>query len=203
MLEKLIVFIEEYSMEITLRHLLPKILGTIEYQMVTFQCKEDLLKNAPQRLRAYASWLPDTWRILILIDRDDDDCYALKNRLENMVQQAGLLSKKATRGAPFQVVTRLAIEELEAWFFGDWQAVTVAYSRVSKNLMQKAGFRNPDAIKGGTWEALERELKRAGYFTNGLEKAKLADTVAARMDIARNQSSSFRAFIDAVQASMV
>ncbi len=203
MLEKLIVFVEEYSMETVLEQLLPKLLGEIEFQIVRFQCKNDLLQHAPDRLKAYAAWLPDTWRILVLVDRDDDDCADLKARLEQMAAAAGLLTKtKAGQGQRFQVVNRIAIEELEAWFFGDWTAVQAAYPRVPATVPQKAGFRDPDAIAGGTWEALERILKKAGYFSTGLRKLECARAVAAHMEPARNSSKSFKKFCSAVTAAM-
>lgn len=204
MLEKLIVFVEEYSMEAALEHLLPKLLGDIEFQIIRFQCKDDLLKNAPARLKGYAAWLPENWRILVLVDRDDDDCLVLKAEMENMAAAAGLLTKTAVRhGQCFQVVNRIAIEELEAWFIGDWLAVQTAYPRVPATLPQKAGFRDPDAIAGGTWEALERVLKKAGYFGAGLRKVELARAVAPQMELSRNQSRSFQAFASAVAAAMV
>lgn len=37
-----------------------------------------LLARLPERLRGYASWLPDTWRIVVIVDRDDADCTTLK-----------------------------------------------------------------------------------------------------------------------------
>lgn len=203
MLEKLIVFVEEYSMEAALEQLLPKRLGDVEYQIIRFQCKDDLLKQAPARLKGYAAWLPEHWRILVLVDRDDDDCGPLKERLERMAADAGLLTKmNAAQGQGFQVVNRIAIEELEAWFFGDWAAVQAAYPRVSAAVPQKAGFRDPDAIAGGTWEAIERVLQRSGYFSSGLRKLELARSVAGHMDIQRNRSRSFQAFIGAVTAAM-
>ena len=204
MLEKLIVLVEEYSMEAALEHLLPKLLGDIEYQIIRFQCKDDLLKKAPERLRGYASWLPANWRILVLVDRDDDDCIVLKAELENMAAAAGLLTKTAAdNGQCFQVVNRIAIEELEAWFFGDWSAVQAAYPRVPATLPQKAGFRDPDAVAGGTWEALERVLKKAGYFSTGLRKVELAGSVAAHMNPPNNTSRSFQKFAGAVTAALV
>lgn len=203
MLEKLIVFVEEYSMEAALEQLLPKLLGDIDFQFIRFQCKDDLLKSAPDRLKGYAAWLPATWRILVLVDRDDDDCNALKARLEQMAAAAGLTTKtKAGHGQRFQVVNRIAIEELEAWFFGDWAAVQAAYPRVPATVPQKAGFRDSDAIAGGTWEALERVLKKAGYFGTGLRKLELARLVAKHMDVQRNRSRSFQAFAEAVAAAM-
>ena len=53
----------------------------------------------------------------------------------------------------FQLVNRLAVEELEAWFFGDVDAMATAYPRVPRTLAQRAPYRDPDRIKGGTWEA--------------------------------------------------
>lgn len=203
MLEKLIVFVEEYSMEAALEQLLPKWLGDVEFQIIRFQCKDDLLKHAPARLKGYAAWLPEHWRILVLVDRDDDDCGQLKVRLERMAADAGLLTKtNAAQGQGFQVVNRIAIEELEAWYFGDWAAVQAAYPRASASVPRKAGFRDPDAIAGGTWEVIERVLKKAGYFSSGLRKLELARSVAGHMDIQRNRSRSFQAFIGAVTAAM-
>jgi hypothetical protein len=94
----------------------------------------------------------------------------------------------------FQVLNRIAVEELEAWFFGDVQAVHRAYERVSPSLAAKAAYRDPDAIKGGTWEALERELQRAGYFKSGLPKIKVARAISANMVPSRNRSRSFQVF---------
>lgn len=203
MLEKLIVFVEEYSMEAALEHILPKLMGGLDFEIFRFQCKDDMLKNLPARMKGYSYWLPETWAILVLMDLDDDNCRDLKTRLENMAANAGLLSKRAAgQGNRFQVVNRIAIEELEAWFFGDWQAVQGAYPRVPSTVPQKAGYRDPDAIAGGAWEAIERILKRAGYFSSGLRKLELAREVARRMEPERNTSRSFHAFSNAVSTSM-
>ncbi|MHB1280511.1 MAG: DUF4276 family protein [Acidithiobacillus ferrooxidans] len=202
MLEKLIVFVEEPSMEATLEHLLPKLMNDVDFEIRRFQCKDDLLKNLPARLRGYSTWLPENWAILVLVDRDDDDCTVLKQTLEGIAARAGLLSKsRAGNGNRFQVANRIAIEELEAWFFGDWAAVQAAYPRVPSTIPQKTGYRDPDGILGGTWEALERILKRASYFKTGLRKMECARTVAQQMEPNRNTSQSFRAFVGAVSAA--
>ena len=65
---------------------------------------------------------------------------------------------------------RLVIEELEACFFGEVEAICAAYPRISPNLAQQAKHRNPDPVEAGTWEALERELKKKGYHPDGLSK---------------------------------
>jgi Domain of unknown function (DUF4276) len=204
MIEKLIIFVEEYSMEKALEYLLPPIIGDVNLQIIRFQCKDDLLKSAPAQLKGYASWLPKNWRIIVLVDRDDDDFHALKSRLEGIARSAGLLTKTSpARSGDFQVVTRIAIEELESWFFGDWTAVQEAYPKVPSTIPQKAGFRDPDAIAGGTWEAMERVLKKAGYFPTGLRKAELSQAVASRMDPSRNRSRSFQTFINGVAAAII
>lgn len=202
MLQKLIVLVEEPSMEVALEQLLPKMLAGAQFEIRRFQCKDDLLKNLPARLRGYRTWLPQGWAILVLVDRDDDDCLALKQRLDKMAAAAGLVSKtSAGHDAPFQVANRIAIEELEAWFFGDWAAVQAAFPRVPATLPSKAGFRDPDAVLGGTWEALERVLKRAGYFKTGLRKVECARLVGHNMNPLKNSSKSFRAFSEAVASA--
>ena len=202
MLDRLIVFVEEPSMEAALAELLPGLLGDTDFEIMRFRCKDDLMKQAPLRLKGYAAWLPENWRILVLVDRDDDDCHELKAQLEAMAASAGLLTRtRCGPGQPFQVVNRIAIEELEAWFFGDWEAVRSAYPKVPGSQTQKAGFRDPDAIKGGTWEAMERVMQGAGYFGGGLRKIELARSVAAHMVAERNRSASFRAFVDAIAAA--
>lgn len=190
--ERVEVLVEEPSMEAALRALLPAILGDIPFDVHPYQGKGDLLARLPSRLRGYAQWLPDAWRIVVVVDRDDDPCDDLKRRLEEFASRAGLGTRTAGEGK-YVVVNRLAIEELEAWFFGDWEAVRMAYPRVPATVPAKAGFRDPDAIAGGTWERLERLLQRAGYFKTGLRKIEVAREVAKYMDPTRNRSRSFRA----------
>jgi hypothetical protein len=55
----------------------------------------------------------------VIIDEDRADCQALKQVLEKEAHDAGLLTRTAAAGQPYQVLNRIAIEELEAWFFGD------------------------------------------------------------------------------------
>jgi hypothetical protein len=195
------VIVEEPSMEAALRVLLPQVLQDVSFAIYQHQCKDELLVRLPERLRGYAAWLPPAWRIVVLVDRDDDDCTELKARLEQMARQAKLETRTRRGGRPpYAVVNRIVIEELEAWYFGDWEAVRTAYPRVDAAIPSQAKYRNPDAIKGGTWETLERVLKAAGYFKTGLRKVELARTVAEHMDPDRNKSQSFQALRAALRA---
>lgn len=190
------VLVEEPSAEAALRILLPKLLGDVTFEVHSYTCKDALLKRLPERLRGYASWLPDDWRIVVVVDRDDDDCAMLKNRLEAMAAAAGLVTKSKPKCERFAVVNRLAIEELEAWYFGDWEAVRQAYPKVNANVPSQAKYRSPDDISGGTWEAFERVMKAGGYFKTGLRKIEVARSVAQYMVPGRNVSPSFCAFRD-------
>ena len=114
------LLVEEPSMEVFLRELLPRILSAdCDFEIHPFQGKLNLLGN-------------------------------LENRLKR------------------QLVNRVVIEELEAWYFGDWEAVRSAYPRVSPTVPNQSRYRNPDSVQGGTWEAFERILKGHGYFRTGL-----------------------------------
>jgi len=192
-IEHVEVLVEEPSMEAAMRMLMPRMLGNASFEVYTHQCKDDLLKNLPARLRGYAKWLPKTWSIVIVIDRDDDDCRDLKRRLDAMAIDAGLPTRSAPCSERYSVVNRLAIEELEAWYFGDWPAVCSAYPRVRNTIPAQAKYRRPDEIVGGTWESFERVLKQAGYFKTGLRKIEAARSVGSHMIPDRNTSPSFQA----------
>ena len=184
------LLVEEPSMEAVLRALLPGVLGPISFEVRTFQGKSDLLQELPHRLRGYAAWIPASWRIVVVIDRDDDSCEALKRELDEIARAAGM-RLRTSAGAPWQIVNRIAIEELEAWFFGDWDAVRAAYPRVPATIPSKEPYRVCDAIRGGTWEAFERVLQQGGYFTGRLRKIEAAREVARHMIPSRNRSPSF------------
>jgi len=197
------LLVEELSMEAALRVLLPQLLGGLTFEIYPYQCKDDLLKRLPDRLRGYSAWLPRDWRIVVVLDRDDDDCVGLKDRLQRVAANAGLRSRSSTRGFDYQLVNRIAIEELEAWYFGDWHAVRAAYPRVPTGIERQAKYRDPDAITGGTWEAFERILQRAGYFAGGLRKIEAARGVAQHWRPDINRSRSFRVFRDVLREMTV
>lgn len=186
-------------MEAFLRALLPRLLpGGRTFEVHAFQGKGDLVGKLEARLRGYAAWLPADWCILVVVDRDDEDCLALKGRLEDAAQRAGLRSKSRAGGLPWQLVNRIAIEELEAWYFGDWSAVRAAYPRLPSTIPNQQRYRDPDAIAGGTWEAFERIMQRHGYFKGGLRKIEAARVLGGAVEASRNRSASFCRFRDAL-----
>lgn len=192
-IEHVEVIVEEPSMEALLRGLLPQLLQEVTFKIYVHQGKPDLLQRLPQRLAGYSSWLPESWRVLVVVDRDDDDCKKLRRELERLAVAAKLGTSRAAKRGRGRVINRIAIEELEAWYFGDWEAVRAAYPRISASLPLRAGFRDPDGIRGGTCEAFERIAQRAGYFENGLRKIEAARCIATHMQPERNTSRSFQA----------
>jgi hypothetical protein len=197
------ILVEEQSAEEALGNIVPMVLGAeADYQIHRYNGKAAMLKRLPNRLRGYSSWIQtNPMRLLVLMDRDDDDCKQLKDRLEQMANQANLATKTNPQQGGFHLVNRVIIEELEAWFFGDLIALRSAYPKVGPYLTAKAQYRDPDNIQGGTWEALERVLQNAGYYPSGLPKIEVARKISAHMVPARNTSQSFACFIDGLHAA--
>jgi hypothetical protein len=193
--------LEEPSAEAFLADFMPKIVpAETSCSFIRFQGKTDLLANLENRLKGYRDWLPKHWRIVVLIDEDRQDCVKLKAELDSAAAAAGLKTKsKAEKGA-FVVLNRIAVEEIEAWFLGDVEGLRTAYPGVPASLGSRENFRDPDAVAGGTWEALERVLQKAGYFPGGLGKIELARTMAQHLNSGRNQSRSFRCFVEGIDA---
>ena len=77
--------VEEESCAEALKHLVPKIVGDgAGFKIHAFQGKQDLLASLSTRLKGYSSWLPVDWRVVVLVDRDNDDCKALKEQLDEI-----------------------------------------------------------------------------------------------------------------------
>ena len=197
--------VEEESAEAALQNLVPKIVGPgISFAFHVHQGKRDLLSKLPGRLRGYRRWLLEDWRIVTLVDEDRQDCKELKTELERFASVAGMRTQsQVPPGSEFQVLNRLAIEELEARFFGDIDALVAAFPKIPKALGKRSRFRNPDAIKGGTWEALEQVMKEAGYYPSGLPKIEVARKVSEQMVPDRNRSRSFQIFREGLKRMMV
>ena len=198
------ILVEEPSAEAALENLLPRICGdqAVNWSIYPFQGKHQLLARLADRLRGYARRVKnEDIRVVVLIDKDQQECHDLKQRLELCAKRAGLSTKSAPEwNGNFAVLNRIAIEELEAWFFGDLGAVRSAYPRVPANLGGKKKFRDPDRISGGTAEALFRVLKRASYFGDYLPKIEVARAISQHMDPAINRSRSFQNFVQGIES---
>lgn len=186
------ILVEEYSAELVLRTLVPKVVGPdVSFAVRRFQGKPDLLKRLPGVLRGYAariSW--EALRVVVLIDRDAEDCRKLKSALVRMSAEAGLRADA--------ILHRIVVDELESWFLGDVPALCAAYGRLPKDLGKQARYRDPDDT-GKASRALEDLLRSKGYHRNGLAKTVAAEAIAPHMDVENNRSQSFQVFRDGLR----
>ncbi|MFD2785086.1 DUF4276 family protein [Hymenobacter rubripertinctus] len=189
------ILLEEPSAEVALNILLPKLLPPdTTWNCYPHRGKTDLFQRLPGRLKTYARQLPHQpdLRVIILMDADTD-CRRRKAELEQVVANVGLLTKtSAAPHEPFRIITRLAIQELEAWFLGDREAIQAAYPRVRPQHFSGLP-QNPDTI-ADTWETLWRVLREGKYYLAGKAKVEWAETIAPHLDPARNTSASFQYF---------
>lgn len=193
--------IEESSAEIVLNEIIPRIIGDeTTFKIHDFRGKSNLIKNLPNRMKGYGNIIKhqEGLRIVILIDKDKQNCQELKQILEEIAAQAGLTTPSTSKS--FKVLNRIVVEELEAWFFGDVKALREAYPKVPESLANRRSYRIPDEIKGGTWEALERILSSAGYYEKGfMPKTEVARNIAPFMEPEINSSKSFQVFRDGLK----
>ncbi len=109
-----------------------------------------LLDQLPAKLRGFAKYLrPETDRVLVLVDSDDDDTAELTTRIEHTAR---------TVSPELRVIVRLAVEETEAFYLGDLTGLKRAFPRA--NLKCARAYR-PDSICG-TWELFGRVVGDAG-----------------------------------------
>lgn len=189
-------------MQTLLKALIPKILGTATFKIYSFDGKYNLLRNLEARLRGYARMF-ESWGdavVVVLVDEDRSDCKKLKSTLEAAAKNAGLGTLSQPRSGQVRVLNRIAVEELEAWFFGDPDALMKAYPRVQRRTFPSKALRHPDTLGGGTWEALERLLQKHNYHTGGLRKIQCAEDIGVYMDIGNNASPSFNHFVHGLNA---
>jgi hypothetical protein len=196
------LLVEEPSAEAALRELLPRNpAATARFKIINLGSKHALLTKLERRLRAYADRIRqgEDVRVVVLVDRDQDDCHALKAALERTARAAGLITRSAAgHRAAFDVVTRIAVEELESWFLGDPQALRAAFPNLPPINLRTAPFRNPE--NGGSWEALHRFLRRHGYYPGTYQKIDAARRIARHLDPTANRARSFTVFCDGLAA---
>lgn len=190
------ILVEEPSAEVALKNLIPKILGSkSSFNIIPHQGKIDLLKKLPSKLKAYSKWIDNHTKIVVLVDLDKENCKSLKRKLNKIAEKSGLINKTTIGDFTnnFQILNRIAIEELESWFLGDKNALIKTYPRLKLKIFNKSKYKNPDSIKNA-WEELERVLQRYEYYPQGLESIKNARLISSNMDVNSNFSKSFNCF---------
>lgn len=206
------VLVEDSSGAKLLENLLPKIIGSQgvphtwrihPYKGIgrlpagltakTDPSKRALLDQLPRLLAGYGK-TPGIDAVAVVVDSDRRDCKSFLQELK------GLLAN--CHPAP-NTLFRLAIEEIEAWFFGDRQALQAAYPRARIPVLN--GYVQDSAC--GTWELLadaiypggSAAIRHTGWPLPGQIKHEWAERIGPHMDVENNQSASFCKFRDGLR----
>jgi hypothetical protein len=177
-MNRVVFLLEERSMKVLLDGLLPRLFPGLPFFCVPHEGKQDLEKSVPRKLRA---WREPGVRFVVVRDNDGGDCKRLKERLVGLCEE----------GRRKDSLVRIACQELEAWYFGEPEALAEAFEdpRLAA-VREKAPYREPDAIQCPSAEL----AKVAPSF----QKISGARRMSARLTAHRNRSPSFHHLVLAV-----
>lgn len=144
-----------------------------------------VLDQLPAILRAWGkTFSPNTDRVVVLVDKDDDDCVWLLEKLTEMLEEI--------RPAPL-CMFRIAIEEVESWYLGDLAAMKRAFNTVDKKPL--AGYEQDSTC--GAWElfkeVIKDRLERKPYWARKMGVELDVD------NLEHNRSPSFQTFCRGVR----
>lgn len=175
---KLIFLLEEQSMKCFLDGLLPRILpAEIQFITIPHEGKSDLQKSLTAKLQGWNE--PDV-KFVVVQDQDSNDCKEIKKKLLDLCKN----SKK-------EILIRIACHELEAWYFGDMNALSQAYGVDLSAAKRKSKYRIPDAIVNP-----KEELR---WLLPEHQQIAGARRIAPIIDIGNNSSVSFQMFVNGVR----
>jgi len=180
----LVFFLEEHSARRFLEGLLPRIFSEhqVTFRFIVFEGKQDLEKQLPRRLRG---WRTPQTLFVVLRDQDSADCVDVKQRLVALCRDA----------CHPETLVRVACRALESWYLGDLLAVERALGVSGLTDRQaKQTFRNPDRL--GSPSQILTKLTDGRY-----QKVSGSRPIGPLINInGMNRSTSFRVFLDGVQA---
>ena len=206
------VLVEDSSGRRLLEHLLPAVIGPHSqphtWRMHAYKgigriprslrpegdpARRILLDQLPRLLRGYGQ-TPGIDAVLVVLDTDSHECAGFLSDLKHIA---------GTCAPALNTLFRLAIEEIEAWYFGDRPALLAAYPRARH---QPLDSYVQDSICD-TWEKLAdavhdggaATIRRIGWPLPGQIKHEWADRIGPRMDVENNASPSFRTFRDGLR----
>ncbi|MFN3630261.1 MAG: DUF4276 family protein [Casimicrobiaceae bacterium] len=198
------ILVEDTSGKTLLETLLPRLLGTPgdphTWRVHAYKgigripkslnagsdaAKRILLDQLPRLLRGYGK-TPGIDAVVVVLDADRRNCAEFLAELKALAASCN--------PAP-NTLFRLAIEEMEAWYFGDRQALAKAYPKAKVEVLQRY---QQDSLCG-TWELLadaiypggSAAIKEAGWPLPGQVKHEWAEKIGPLLEPDRNVSPSF------------
>lgn len=176
---RILFLLEEESMAHFLDAILPKIVPSCIFtRCIPYQGKDELRISIRKMLiqRHY----PNT-HFVILHDQDNHDCMQLKSELKELCAPSGR-----------NPLIRIVCHELEAWYFGDLDAVANVYKRFKPSqYRRKNAYRTPDDIV--------KPSKAMEEICAGFTKINAAREIPKYMDVENNNSESFRNTISGIK----
>ena len=148
--------------------------------------KRILLDQLPRVIEGLGK-SPGIDAVVVVLDSDREDCSAFLQQLLKLVESK-------CPSAP-TTMFRIAIEEMEAWYFGDQDAILSAYPKARREVLNSY---QQDSVCG-TWERLadaihpggSQAVRKAGWPLPGQLKHEWAGHIGPFMDIEANASPSF------------
>lgn len=198
------ILVEDASGEKLLEAVLPKLLGEqadpLTWRIHSYKgigripknlnggadpAKRILLDQLPRILRGYGR-TPGMDAVVVVLDSDRH------NRVDFLAELKALAA--GCTPAP-NTMFRLATEEMEAWYFGDRQALQTAYPHARADVL---GRYVQDSVCD-TWELLadaihsggSAAIKKVGWPLPGQVKYEWAEKIGPLLDPDRNVSPSF------------
>lgn len=177
-MSRIVFLLEEYSMKVFIEGFIPRLFPELDFLCIHHEGKNDLERSIPRKLRA---WRDLRDRFIIIRDNDGSNCQTLKSRImglcPNHVQD--------------RVRVRIVCQELEAWYFGDLQALSEAYDRHQlSDIGRRRRYRDPDSIIQPSIEIVR--------LIPEFQKVSGARLMAPLISSTRNKSKSFQVLIQGV-----
>ncbi|MEI2646979.1 MAG: hypothetical protein V9G64_14260 [Candidatus Competibacter sp.] len=206
------ILVEDSSGEKLLAAMLPKLLGAqgdpYSWRVHAYKgaghipknldaradpAKRILLDRLPRLLQGYGK-TPGIDAVVVVLDTDKRNCVDFLAELQTLA--AGC------NPAP-HTLFRLAIEEIEAWYLGDRQALVSAYPRAKADVLNR--YVQDSACD--TWELLadavypggSAAIKKTGWPLPGQVKHEWAEKIGPLLDPDCNASPSFGKLCDGLR----
>lgn len=155
--------------------------------------KRILLDQLPRVLRGYAK-TPGIDAVIVVLDLDKRNCTTFLQQLQALADDLQ---------PPPEIMFRLAIEELEAWYFGDLDALLCAYPKVKRSIIhqyiQDSACDTWECLADAVYDGGSRQVKKIGWPLPGQLKHEWANAIGPHMDLDRNTSPSFGKFRDGLR----
>ncbi|MCQ4261168.1 DUF4276 family protein [Stutzerimonas stutzeri] len=144
-----------------------------------------LLQQLPKLLKGYGR-TPGVDAVVVVLDSDRKDC---RDFLKDLTALANECQPN------LNVMFRIAVEEMEAWYLGDRHAIMCAYRKAKIAVLERY---EQDSVCG-TWELLAdaiypggmKAIRKTGWPLPGQIKHEWAKKISPFLNIEENESPSF------------